>query len=338
MASADEEEIQEPFRLCLETAQGRWLCEELGVSLTVTGGTIQYASGECYPLEVTPEGKLEVFGYRGIEKKSDASSIMWKHKETGHYLTWMYEGDNEEVVEPELDTNLIIQGSDGSRTTRKRKVDYVTLDRELALAESGLHATGSDHTIPPTKAPSTPSEADITAEFSILKARFDRWVRSTDTARCREILKKRGYLSTEIDFVRSPLRTTAANRLVTYLKTIGAKALIGQTGVSVSVRVPESLWLDLTKDIPGGQAIESVIVTVNNIKDRIIAYCEKSDKTVDDTNSIESELRNLEALPVDLDVLKSTKVGVEINKLAKLNARAQETLAWLKNIYLDSKK
>ncbi len=349
MSSADDD-VNEPFELSLDTVQGKWLCEELGVSLKVTGQTIQYASGECYPLEVTPDGKLEVFGYRGLEKKSDASSIVWKHKETGQYLTWMYEGDNEEVEEPELDTSLIIKGSEAERTTRKRKVDYVALDKIIDnpdFSHSQLNAGSLNHLgqVPSTtRAPSEPLEADITSDFMALKNRFEKWIRTSNTDRCKEIVAKRGYLSTELSFDKNPTRIAAANRFITYLKTSGAKACIGQTGTAISIRVPDRLLSELFASLSNAAETSTsssnskLVDNVNEIKDRIIAYCNRKEIEPSHADDIVKYLKELEALPIDLDVLKATKIGVEINKLTKYNEEARNTLNKLKSVYLESKK
>ncbi len=54
--------------------------------------------------------------------------------------------------------------------------------------------------------------------------------------------------------------------------------------------------------------------------------------------SVNILLEELESLPVDLDILKETRIGVEINKLSKVNERAKTTLNKLKAVYLESKK
>ena len=343
-----DEEIPEPVSLALSTIQGNWLCEELGFSLKVTGQTIQYSSGECYALEVTPEGKLEVFGYRGVGKKSDASSIVWKHKDTGHYLTWMYEGDNDEEQEPEVDASLIIAGT-GGRTTRKRKVDYVALDKELDNQPADPLPTKQSAWIAEyekqhTPSSTYPSQRDIASEFTRMKSKFEKWIRSTNTDRCKEILAKRGYLSTEIDYIKSSIETEAASRLVTYLKTIGVKASHSQSGTAVHARVPENVWKELAL-IPKARVDESeapvdaeLMCQVEKIKNGIVRYCESTERSANDTANIDSLLDQLHSLPIDLDILKVTKIGVEINKLSKINEKAKETLGVLKNIYLESKK
>ena len=352
MSSVDEE-VQEPFKLSIETLQGKWLCEELGVSLKVTGGTVQYASGECYPLEVTPEGKLEIFGYRGVEKKSDSSTVIWKHKETGHSLTWMYEGDNEDQ-EPEVDSSLIIQNSSGGRTTRKRKVDYVALDKVLDADDSSLASSKQSawqslrddlHSANSSKS-SGPSESEIADAFMHLKHRFEEWLRSTNTSRFREIVSKRGYLSTELKCDPSSSGIAAASRFVNYLKSIGAKAWDGQESHALNVRVPESLW-NKSVDVVQSQGIErskdskdasDLISRVNAIKATIIRYIEKSESDQVTESQLIDALSDLDSLPVDLDTLKETRVGVEINRLSKTHERAKKSLEKLKSIYLESKK
>jgi len=335
MSSVDGDE-SEPFKLNVASIQGKWLCEELGVSLRVTGQTIQYASGECYPLEVNPEGKLEVFGYRGVEKKSDASSVTWKHKESGQYLTWMYEGDNEDN-EPELDSNLIIQSGTNERTTRKRKVDYVALDKQMD--EHGtLNQDPNSRPVSSHSAPSAPSDSDIATEFTKLKSRFESWLKSTRTPRCAEILAKRGYLSTVIDYVKTTAVAQAADRLVLYLKSIGAKASISQSGSGVHVRVPQSLWESVSEASSTSKVHEEILGKTEDIKKAIAEFCELETPTEKQRNDVVNKLEDLEALPVDLEILKITRVGVEVNKLSKTIDRAKETLQKLKSVYLDSKK
>ena len=351
MSSVDEEP-EEPFKLCIDTIQGKWLCEELGVSLRVTGNTVQYASGECYPLEVTPEGKLEIFGYRGLEKKSDASSVIWKHKDTGHYLTWMYEGDNEEQ-EPEVDSSLIIQSSSGGRTTRKRKVDYVALDKQLDSADTALSSTKQsswkalhgDVKSQQSSSSSGPSEADIAESFMELKGQFERWLRGTNTDRFREIVAKRGYLSTDLRVEKSSRGSAASSRFSNYLKSLGAKAWDNQEGDGINVRVPEALWRQYTasSDSNKDEKVEdyheksSLISKVNEIKESIIRSMENTEMP-EGATSVNILLEELESLPVDLDILKETRIGVEINKLSKVNERAKTTLNKLKAVYLESKK
>jgi len=353
MSSVDEE-VQEPFKLCVDTIQGKWLCEELGVSLRVTGKTIQYASGECYPLEVSPEGKLEIFGYRGLEKKSDASSVIWKHKDTGHYLTWMYEGDNAEQ-EPELDASLIIQNSSGGRTTRKRKVDYVALDKELDAADAApasskqaiWNTLHGDMKSNQSTSSSGPSESDIADCFMDLKNQFEKWLKSTNNERFKEIVAKRGYLSTEIRIERTSKGSAASTRFVNYLKSIGAKAWDNQDGSGVNVRVPESLWKQYAGNIvtvtTNKEAIpkdnnSSTLSRVTEIKNSIADFTNSANSSEERRQHIEDLLNELEALPIDLEILKETRVGVEINKLSKSNERARKTLEKLKAVYLDSKE
>ena len=352
MSSVDEEQ-QEPFRLCVDTIQGKWLCEELGVSLRVSGKTVQYASGECYPLEVTPEGKLEIFGYRGLEKKSDASSVIWKHKETGHYLTWMYEGDNEDQ-EPEVDSALIIQNSSGGRTTRKRKVDYVALDKQLDSADTALSSSKqaswetlhSDMKSQKSSANSGPTEADIADCFMELKDQFEKWLRGTNTDRFKEIVAKRGYLSTELMTERTSRGSAASSRFSNYLKSIGAKAWDNQDGSGINVRVPESLWKQyVSRDVQddagrtGNEEDKSSLISrINEIKNSIVRSMDSGSSAAENGESVDDLLHELEALPISLDILKETRIGVEINKLSKTNERAKKTLDKLKAVYLESKK
>ena len=352
MSSLDEE-VQEPFKLCVESIQGKWLCEELGVSLRVSGNTVQYASGECYPLEVTPEGKLEIFGYRGLERKSDASTVIWKHRDTGHNLTWMYEGDTDEQ-EPEVDASLIIQSSSGGRTTRKRKVDYVALDKELDSTDTGLSSSkqsvwGNLHSglkDQQSTSSSGPAEADIADSFIELKSNFEVWLRGTNTPRFREILAKRGYLSTELKSDRTSRGVAAATRFVNYLKSLGAKAWDSQEGQGINVRVPEELWKryagvihsSATNQAQTSQKVLNLTDQVNNIKDEVVKFLENPSSSTHAESAIESALGVLESLPIDLDTLKETRIGVEINKLSKINERAKRTLEKLKSVYLESKK
>jgi hypothetical protein len=355
MSSLDEE-VQEPFKLCVDSIQGKWLCEELGVSLRVSGCTVQYASGECYPLEVTPEGKLEIFGYRGLEKKSDASTVIWKHKETGHNLTWMYEGDADEQ-EPEVDASLIIQNSSGGRTTRKRKVDYVALDKKLDSKDMGLtsskqttwqnlHGSLKDQQ---SASSSGPTESDITDSFMELKSNFEIWLKGTNTQRFQEILAKRGYLSTELKSERTSKGIAASIRLVNYLKSLGAKAWESQEGTGINVRVPEVLWKQFVGTIdlsdankhstsPKSQKSPDLTYRVNRIKEAVTKFLENADTSSVNCSEIENALAELESLPIDLDTLKETRIGVEINKLSKTNDRAKMTLEKLKSVYLASKK
>ena len=349
MSSVDQD-TQEPFKLCIESIQGRWMCEELGAALIVTERTVQYASGECYPIDVTPEGKLEIFGYRGLEKKSDASSVVWRHKENGKYLTWMYEGDVEDH-EPEVDTSLIIQGSSG-RTTRKRKVDYVALDKELDkkenLSSSKQGLWDSQYASLKSSASSSqgPSEDQIQFEFSKLKSAFHNWIVSTDTNPFKEIMHKRGYLSTEFAFVKLPAAVVAANRFATYVKSLGARAMIAQAGIAISIRVPELVWKELiqksateVKEDAEKQpsADPALLKEVLRIRDQIVTFCEGASQDIQAIKEVESALSTLESLPVDLEILKLTKIGIEINKLSRVNERSKSTLAKLKEIYIQSK-
>lgn len=342
MSSVDEE-VVEPFKLDLKSIQGKWLCEELGASLTVTGNAVQYASGECYPIEVTPEGKLEIFGYRGLEKKSDASSVVWKNKETGQYLTWIYEGDNQDN-EPEVDATLIIGTGEG-RTTRKRKVDYVALDKVLDNEESGKQgAWRSEYEQNRSAGKTGPVEHEIEHSFSKLKGVFNRWIRSTDTERFRLILSKRGYLSTEIEYSNNQVDREASTRLVNFLKSLGVKAAPAQSGSSINVRVPEASWSKILADVRSEPVAEEpaanpkTVSQVEEIKNLITSYCDKAEHSEEETKMVEDSLSELESLHIDLDVLKATKIGVEINRLSKIVERAKQTLNHLKNIYLESKK
>ena len=349
MSSVDEE-VQEPFKLCIDTIQGRWMCEELGAALTVVGQTVQYASGECYPIDVTSEGKLEIFGYRGIEKKSDASSILWKHRETGKTLTWMYEGDQDDA-EPEVDASLIIQGSTG-RTSRKRKVDYVALDKVLdhqpnaSLSKQAVwEAQYSGMQQAASSSSQGPAQPQVEAEFRKLKDRFFKWLLTTDTDRCRAILSKRGYLSFELDYVKSSAGTEAATRIMAYIKSTGAKAMSSQTGAAINIRVPESVWKGLLTEASAAHANqpaplvdEAVVEQVEKIRDVVIAYCAAEEHTAEETDALNTALSLLDSLPVDLEILKRTKVGVEINKLAKTIDRAKQSLTKLKAVYLESRK
>ena len=342
MSSVDDVE-QEPFKLTIQAIQGRWMCEELGAALTVSGQSVQYASGECYPIDVTPEGKLEIFGYRGLEKKSDASSVIWKHKESGQLLTWMYEGEADDV-EPEVDASLIIQGT-GGRSSRKRKVDYVALDKQLDK-ELGGHGGDGDYQPPAQQSRSNPavSERDIQFAFVRMKDRFHRWIESTKTERCKTILEKRGYLSTDIDFIKSSVEEQASKRLIEYVKSLGAKAMTAQSGTAVYVRVPEQVWKELALQ---GQASASaqaegavdseLLKSVEKIRDDVVTFLGKESPTDEEVAAIGTALANLESLPVTLDVLKLTKIGVEINKLSKVVERAKETLNKLKDIYLQAR-
>jgi hypothetical protein len=342
MTSVDEELI-EPFKLELNSIQGKWLCEELGASLTVSGNAVQYTSGECYPIEVTSEGKLEIFGYRGLEKKSDASSIVWKNKETGQYLTWIYEGDNQDN-EPEVDAALIIGNGEG-RTTRKRKVDYVALDKVLDNEEGGKQgAWRSEYEQIRSAGKTGPAEHEIEHSFSKLKGTFNRWIRSTDTDRFRVILTKRGYLSTEIAYSNNPVDREASARLVNFLKSLGAKAAPAQSGSNINVRVPEAIWSRILTYFRSEPVVEEpsanpkTVSQVEQIKNVITAYCDRSDHSEEETKKVVESLGTLEGLHIDLDVLKATKIGVEINRLSKILERAKQTLNHLKNIYLESKK
>jgi hypothetical protein len=340
MSSVDDVE-QEPFKLTIPAIQGRWMCEELGAALTVSGQSVQYASGECYPIDVTPEGKLEIFGYRGVEKKSDASSVIWKHRETGQALTWMYEGDAEEV-DPEVDASLIIQGS-GGRSSRKRKVDYVALDKELDKELSGQRG---DFESIRAQARATPamSERDMQFAFLRMKDRFHKWIQSTNTERCLTILQKRGYLSTDIDFIKNAVEEEAARRLIDYVKALGAKAMTAQSGLAVYVRVPESIWKQLSTIAPASASTSTeasvdaeLQKSVERIRDSVVAYLSTESHSEEETRAVEDALVSLEALPVTLDVLKITKIGVEINKLSKVVERAKQTLTSLKDVYLQAR-
>lgn len=348
MSSVDDV-ADEPFKLNIAALQGRWMCEELGAALTVSGQAVQYLSGECYPIEVTPEGKLEIFGYKAIESKSDASSIIWKNKDTGKYLTWMYEGDSADQ-EPEVDTSLIIEGS-GGRSSRKRKVDYAALDKELdkelaggavskksvwesqyaAMKSVGSSASGSQG----------PREEAIEACFKGLKRKFQTWVQSTDRDRFRDVLSKRGYLSTEIEYGSLPADVEASKRLVSYIISIGAKGMLSQSGHSISVRVSEAAWPSLLaecKDQPSSTSSGEVLKEVESIRDEIANFCKSEERSYVDKDRIKAILEKLERLPIDLEILKLTKIGVEVNKLVKVSDRAKQTLEHLKKIYLESKK
>jgi hypothetical protein len=339
MSSVDGD-AHEPFKLDIQSIQGRWMCEELSAALTVTGNMVQYSSGECYPIEVNPEGKLEIFGYRGLEKKSDASSVIWKNKETGHILTWMYEGDKDDV-EPEVDANLIIQGE--GRSSRKRKVDYVALDRKLALEEAGKQGEWKTQYDEMRSRPSSSggsNERDIEFAFLRLKKKFNDWMTSMDSSRCKLILEKRGYLSTEIEFDKSSVESEAAGRLMAFIKSTGAKAMQSQIGNKLIVRVPEQVWKSLCAQSSSDASAsdKEIMAKVESIKKQVISYCDNESRTDSDSEEVVRLLQDLEQLPVDLEVLKATKIGVEINRLSKFLDRAKETLAFLKNIYLDSKK
>lgn len=349
MTSADEA-VEEPFKLNMQALQGRWMCEELGAALTVSGQTVQYVSGECYPVEVTPEGKLEIFGYRAVGKKSDASSIVWKNKETGKYLTWMYEGDDAGDEEPEVDKSLIIEGS-GGRSSRKRKVDYAALDKELDQEKAGgvgkqnvwesqyaALKTGS------STSPKGPTEEAVEASFKGLKRKLQTWILSTDQERLKSILAKRGYLSTEISYGTQPADLEASRRLVTYIKSIGAKGMMSQSGNRINVRISDSSWSSVIGECRGHKSSDSssstaLIEEVEAIRDDIAKLCEKEElRSEPAMQKIEATLDRLESLPIDLDVLKLTKIGVEINKLSKICEKAKKTLVYLKSIYLQSKK
>lgn len=320
-------DMQEPFELNIASIQGKWLCEELGVSLSVVGQTVQYSSGEVYSIEVTPEGKLEIFGYRGLQKKSDASSITWKHKENGSYLTWMYEGDSDDV-EPEVDAALILHGSTGRR---KRKVDYVALDKEL-----DEHGNSHPSVVPVSLAtPLCFSLEVVEMEFSSLKRQFTTWVNSTDTDRCREILSKRGYVSTNFSHGTLSSEKEGASRFVSYMKSLGVRATQSADN-TVQVRVPESVWKSFLATKSVHEAVDSELVdAVEKIKAKVIAFCENPS---DDLKKMEAQLDLLDSLPVDVDILKLTKIGVEINKLSKYSDRAKSTLSKLKDVYMQSKK
>jgi len=338
MSSVDDDN-QEPFQLNIRSIQGRWMCEELGTALSVKGNMVQYASGECYPIEVTPEGKLEIFGYRGLEKKSDASSVVWKNKETGQLLTWMYEGDQEDA-EPEVDTSLIIQGE--GRSSRKRKVDYVALDKKLdeeAEGKQGAWQSSYDD-LRAKSSSSSPSEKDVEFVFLRFKKKFYDWMNSMDSTRCKVILEKRGYLSLELDFAKSAVEAEAASRFIAYVKSTGAKAMIGQSGTNILVRVPEKVWKALREQTNSDASVDSkeVLSQVEAIKAKVVAFCDNESRSESDKEDIEKALDQLEKLPIDLEVLKATKIGVEINRVSKLTDRAKQTLAFLKNIYLESKK
>lgn len=338
MSSVDED-IQEPFQLSINSIQGRWMCEELGAALTVEGNMVQYTSGECYPIEVTPEGKLEIFGYRGLEKKSDASSVVWKNKESGQLLTWMYEGDQDDA-EPEVDTSLIIQGE--GRSSRKRKVDYVALDKKLDQEGAGKQDlwNSSYSDLKAKSSSSSPNEKDIEFVFLRLKKKFYDWMNSMDSERCKVILAKRGYLSLELDFTKSASESEAASRFIAYVKSTGAKAMISQMGTKIVVRVPENVWKALREQTNSDASADSkqVLAQVEEIKAKVVAFCDNESRSETDKEEIEKYLGELEKLPIDLEVLKVTKIGVEINRVSKLTERAKQTLGFLKNIYLESKK
>ena len=339
MSSVDEG-IEEPFKLNIKSLQGRWMCEELGAALKVSGNMVQYASGECYPIEETAEGKLEIFGYRGLENKSDASTVVWKHKESGQFLTWMYEGDLEDL-EPDVDTNLIIQSTEG-RTSRKRKVDYVALDKELASEEAGKQGVwqAKYDELTSSSAPSRTNEQDTSLAFLRLKKHFHDWVESTDSEKCRTILSKRGYLSTELEFGKGQADSIAASRFISYVKSIGARGMLSQGGNKIHVRVPDTAWKALlaSSKSEAPSTNKQVLSRVELIKEDIAAFCGKESPGDSDKQTIELRLSELEKLPIDLEILKETKIGIEINKLSKTMERAKHTLGVLKNIYLDSKK
>jgi hypothetical protein len=190
---------------------------------------------------------------------------------------------------------------------------------------------------------SGPSETDILTEFARLKSRFESWLQTTKTPRCAEILAKRGYLSTELDFVKSSGVAEAADRLVTYLKSIGAKASISQSGLSVHVRIPESLWKSISEASTGKNTDpvvidKDVLAKVEEIKKSIVEFCTIENASEENTKQITSRLIELEELPINLDMLKITRVGVEVNKLSRNVERAKETLTKLKSVYLESKK
>lgn len=332
--------IEEPFKLEIGSIQGRWICEELGATLTVSGNMVQYASGECYPIEVSPGGKLEIFGYRALGKKSDASMVVWKHKETSQLLTWMYEGDSDEI-DPDVDPNLIIETA-GGRSSRKRKIDYVALDKELASEEAGKQGQWQSkyEELKSSSTSSSVGEHEIENVFLRLKKHFQDWVSSSDSDKCKIILSKRGYLSTELHFGKSQAESAASSRFINFVKSTGAKAMVAQGGSKIHIRVPESTWekLLLNSRSESPSTNKQILSRVTGIRDEISSYCEKETHDEEDRAAIEKRLSELEKLPIDLEVLKDTKIGVEINRLSKLVERAKLTLVFLKNIYLESKK
>ena len=126
-----------------------------------------------------------------------------------------------------------------------------------------------------------------------------------------------------------------ANRFVSYMKSIGVRAALASG--SVQVRVPESVWKEFLAQRPVEVAVDSQLVAeVESIKAKIIAFCENPDVSL--SSQMEAQLEILDSLPIDIEVLKRTKIGVEINKLSKHIDRAKLSLTKLKEVYLESKK
>jgi hypothetical protein len=112
--------------------------------------------------------------------------------------------------------------------------------------------------------------------------------------------------------------------------------MMSQSGTGVNVRIPDSNWLSVFQQCkPAGG---DLVTEVEGVRDAIARIGGKESLSEAESRELSNWLDKLEKLPVDVELLKITKIGLEINKLSKKFERAKRTLDHLKSIYLDSKK
>ena len=254
----------------------------MNVYLVVRGKTVEFASGEAYTIDCSG-GRFEVFGYVASAKRSTATRILWKHKESGEIVKWHFEAAEDE---PEVETSNILT------SRRKRlKVDYEELDKQM-----------DGHKPTPSK-----------PVFSIkdVIALFDKWLKSSCSAANASIAKRKGSLRGELK-----LGDIEKQKVDEYYKSIGVVPNEGNGFV-----VSQSTWISLlkTKGLTPPHVEDIFSHSINSNTDdkqtvddiASLLLTELSDEKLRDL------LLTLKDMTVDTSALKRTKIGLTVNNITK---------------------
>ena len=282
--------------------------EPLNIYLVVRGKTVEFSSGETYTIEKSGD-KLEVFGFVARPKRSSATTIAWKHKETGQVVKWHFEAHEDE---PEVDASNIIEG----KRRRRDNVDYNALDKELDVHGDKQSVWQAEFdALNKSKRSAVDLAADLDKRFAETLAHFEAWLKGSATPANEAAGLRRAIVSGE--FSVSPKSLKIAKRVEAHFAQIKVKFSLKkiEEDAYASVAIPYTVWHSLLKS-RNIHAPDALAATAHALTDNLLPAAEAR-----------ALLIPLKAVEVDGQKLKETKIGVQVNKYTRHNDLEISSLA-----------
>lgn len=232
-------------------------------------------------------------------KRSSATTIVWKHKETGQTVKWHFEAQEDE---PEVDSSNIIEG----KRRRRDNVDYNALDKELDVHGDKQSVWQAEFdALNKSKRSAVDLAADLDQRFADTLAHFETWVKSSATPANEASGLRRAIVSGE--FSVSPKSLKIAKRIEAHFAQIKVKFSLKKIkdDAYASVSIPYTVWRSLLKS-RNVHAPDIISSTAHALTDNLLPAAEAR-----------ALLLPLKVVDVDGQKLKDTKIGVQVNKYTR---------------------